>query len=75
MGNINSRKCLICQLKVGDYGIDYMCYIIGKGKYNGRYICSKCYYEKIKNEIKNEEINDLISDFDEVNDDTFENLR
>jgi len=52
-----------------------MCYIIGKGKYNGRYICSKCYYEKIKNEIKNEEINDLISDFDEVNDDTFENLR
>jgi hypothetical protein len=54
MGNIlcccfsNDNKCYNCERIYGDYGLNYVCYIIGKGKYNGKYICFDCIYEKMK---------------------------
>ena len=29
----------------GDYGLDYICLIVGKGKYNGQYMCFDCIYD------------------------------
>ena len=52
MGNIISNSDLFCHLKcsecfgVLDYSkeseIDYLAYIIGKGKYNKKYYCLNC---------------------------------
>ena len=45
MGNLissNNRKCCKCGRVYGDYGVDYICLIIGRGKYNNKYICFDC---------------------------------
>ena len=45
MGNIisyNNRKCYKCGRVYGDYGVDHICLIIGRGKYNNKYICFDC---------------------------------
>ena len=36
------RSCLKCNRDYGDYGLDYICLIVGKGKYNGQYVCFDC---------------------------------
>lgn len=79
MGNIYSRKCYKCSLGVGDYGVNYICYLIGKGKYNGRYICCKCYYDQVSSEIykKKESNKDMLIEYDDLNisNQSFEELR
>ena len=63
MGNISSKKCVKCNLKMGDYGIDYMVYVYGKGKYSGLTFCMNCLYEKISTEKKIKESNNLVVDY------------
>tara|TARA_Y100001970_G_C14243765_1_gene866574 strand:- start:3139 stop:3324 length:186 start_codon:yes stop_codon:yes gene_type:complete len=58
MGNIISNSDLFSHLKCSecqevldqksDYGIQYLAYIIGKGKYNKRYYCLNCLDELMK---------------------------
>ena len=50
MGNIiiYNKKCKECNLKIGDYDTNYLCLVIGKGKYNGLYYCPICFYNLIK---------------------------
>ena len=55
MGNIISNidlfshlKCNECQEVLdhkSDYGIPYLAYVIGKGKYNKKYYCMNCLNE------------------------------
>tara|TARA_B100001123_G_C15013951_1_gene908705 strand:- start:568 stop:807 length:240 start_codon:yes stop_codon:yes gene_type:complete len=79
MGNNLSltKKCINCERKYGDYGIDYMCYFIGKGKYDGKYMCFNCLNDKLINKIKNSDNNNLIIDYDNflANNNTFKDLR
>lgn len=42
-----AKKCFTCNLALGDYNVDYMCYLIGKGKFNNKYICTNCLYNRI----------------------------
>ncbi len=42
------RSCFKCNRSCGnygDYGLTYICLIIGKGKYNGQYMCLDCIYD------------------------------
>ena len=58
MGNIISNSDLFSHLKCSkcqevldnksDHGIQYLAYIIGKGKYNKRYYCLYCLDELMK---------------------------
>tara|TARA_B110000259_G_scaffold187621_1_gene242535 strand:- start:6626 stop:6805 length:180 start_codon:yes stop_codon:yes gene_type:complete len=49
MGNSLSRKaCIQCSRCIGDYGLDYMCRMSGKGKWDNKNICIECLYKKIK---------------------------
>ena len=55
MGNIISNSDLFSHLKCNechevldyksDYGIPYLAYVIGKGKYNKKYFCINCLNE------------------------------
>ena len=68
-------------MSIGDYGVNYMCYLIGKGKYHGTYMCCKCYYDQVSSEIYNENENkrkkDVLIEYDDLNIDnnSFEELR
>lgn len=46
---LKNKICCKCDRSYGDYGLDYICLIIGKGKYNNRYICFDCIYTNINN--------------------------
>ena len=46
------KKCFMCYRVYGDYGLDYICHITGKGKYNDKYICFDCIGEKNRKEKK-----------------------
>tara|TARA_B100000401_G_C52738204_1_gene686952 strand:+ start:978 stop:1163 length:186 start_codon:yes stop_codon:yes gene_type:complete len=58
MGNIISSSDLLSHLKCNqcqevldygnDYGIPYLFYAVGKGKYNKKYFCLNCLDELIK---------------------------
>jgi|TARA_B110000259_G_C13984771_1_gene390002 hypothetical protein len=53
MGNsYSSKKCIECKLSVGDYSIDYMCHITGKGKWNNVNMCAECLYDRINKKKK-----------------------
>ena len=57
MGNsYSSKKCIECKLSVGDYSIDYMCHITGKGKWNNVNMCAECLYDRINKKKKNKRI-------------------
>ena len=75
MGNFNSRSCFVCNLKVGDYNTHYMCLLIGKGKYNGKYMCANCFYNQITDVKKKQEINNLVISDEEFYNMSFNNLR
>ena len=75
MGNIYSKSCINCNLKVGDYNTHYMCLLIGKGKYNGKYICANCFYSQIKHKIEAQERNNLVISDDEFKIMSFGELR
>lgn len=49
------KKCFMCYRVYGDYGLDYICHITGKGKYNDKYICFDCIGEKIEKKRKQNE--------------------
>jgi len=61
MGNVISNSDLFCHLKCcecldsldysGEGGVNYLAYIIGKGKYNKKYYCLNC----IKNILEKKE--------------------
>ena len=50
MGNLpfksfSAPKCCECQDEIDystDYGVPYLAYIIGKGKYSNKYYCLNC---------------------------------
>jgi len=64
-----------CNLKVGDYNTLYMCLLIGKGKYNGKYMCANCFYNKITEKMKSQERNNLVVTDDEFKIMSFADLR
>ncbi len=49
---INNKTCCKCNRTYGDYGLNYICLVIGKGKYNNRYMCFDCIYNTIDNNKK-----------------------
>tara|TARA_B100000900_G_scaffold410475_1_gene428347 strand:- start:6894 stop:7118 length:225 start_codon:yes stop_codon:yes gene_type:complete len=59
MGNsYSTKKCKECDLSIGDYGLDYICHITGKGKWHNLYICPNCLYERVHvNKIKKDNYN------------------
>ncbi len=55
MGNTYStKKCIQCNLSIGDYGLNYICHIKGKGKLNNINICPECLYNRIHKNKKEE---------------------
>ena len=67
MGNTYStKKCIQCKLSIGDYGLDYICHITGKGKWNNINICPDCLYNRID---KNKNIKENLSLKVDYNDD------
>jgi hypothetical protein len=70
MGNtFSNRKCCKCLLKIGDYNTDYLCLLIGKGKYNGLYYCPQCLYQKLEVNFSNTKNKYIYNNY------TFDNLR
>jgi len=60
MGNTYSLKCIECNRIIGDYGLDYICHITGKGKWNNINICPDCLYNRI-DKNKNKRIKENLS--------------
>lgn len=71
----NSHSCINCERFLGDYDVDYMCLLIGKGKYNNKYFCANCFYERIKNKMNKTDENYInINNYNTINNNRFKNL-
>lgn len=58
------RSCYKCNRGYGDYGdysLNYICLIIGKGKYNGKYMCFNCIYDVMEKQNQKENYYDTFN--------------
>tara|TARA_E500000178_G_scaffold342312_1_gene387333 strand:- start:162 stop:392 length:231 start_codon:yes stop_codon:yes gene_type:complete len=58
------RSCYKCNIGYGDYGdysLNYVCLIIGKGKYNGKYMCFNCIYDVMEKQNQKENYYDTFN--------------